>query len=158
MSGLTEYYKGCRWPKTGRSAEPEPAPPRAREKGPQAKARQRKKLAQIRTKREMREHVLALDGERCRWPDCECHGELEVAHFVAEGAGGDPMLNRYVPENLITLCKVRHRTGARSLHSGFARMEPLTEKGMRGPVLFLELEKAEPGRWFVVGVTEPPRD
>lgn len=141
-------------PKVGRAATEQTTPTPA--KGPQANARHQKKLKQARTKAAIREHVRELDGYRCRWPECETNpetaaGALEVAHHEPEGRGGDPLLARYCVENLILLCHSHHRGDARSIHSGYARMEPLSEHGMRGAVMFLRREKAE----NLVGISEP---
>lgn len=131
-----------------------------REKGITATVRAKKSYVIVQAEREVKALVKALDGERCRWPECEVPpdtfwGALESAHFRAEGMGGDPTLERCTPENLCCLCKFHH-VGPFGLHSGLAKMEPLTSLGMRGPVQFSRMEKGESGKWYVVGVTEPP--
>lgn len=146
-------------PKVGRAA-PE-STPAASTKGPQATARHQKKLKQARTKAAIREQVRELDGFRCRWPECETSpetsaGALEVAHYEPEGRGGDPLLARYCVENLILLCHSHHRGNARSIHSGYAQMKPMSDRGMRGPVIFLQRENAENPRWYLAGISEPP--
>lgn len=131
-------------------------------KGPTAKRRAKKRRQLVKVSRPIRDHVLALDGERCRWPECETTGlstywgALEAAHYEAAGMGGDPLLVRYTPENLLTLCRWHHR-GPHGLHSGDAKMEALDPvRGMRGPVEFFKAEGVA-HRWYSAGVTEPPR-
>lgn len=159
---LSDYYTSCAFPKAGRKPEAERVAIPA-VKGPQARETQQKKLARARTKKEIREHVRELDGFQCRWPECSTDpettaGALEVAHRDAEGRGGDPLLVRYVPENLILLCHHHHQSAPRSLHSGLVKMQALDPAlGMRGQVQFFEREKEEARRWVLVGVTEPPR-
>lgn len=145
-----------------KSSKPPSAVAIAKAKGPVAKQRHRKALANARTKSAIRDHVREDDGYRCRWPECDTNpetpsGALEVAHYQAAGSGGDPMLERYVSENLITCCHFHHRSGPHSLHSGLGRLESLSELGMRGSVMFLRKEDGEGGRWFLVGITAPPK-
>ena len=90
------------------------------------------------------------DGGRCRWPGrtcCSGKWALESAHFKAKGSGGDHGRRSRV-EDLITFCGLRHQ-GARSLHSGHCKVEPLTSQGMSGPVAFYERDRV-PGRWRLI--------
>ena len=159
---FNEFYTSAKFPKAFKAPKAaKPLTVKPAQKGPQGRERHQKKLAQARTKAQIREHVRELDGYHCRWPDCQTPqdsfwGAIDVAHYRAEGAGGDPLLSRYTPENLVCLCKFHH-AGPRGLHSGLARMEPLdAELGMRGSVMCLRLETGESGKWLVVGITSPP--
>lgn len=142
------------------------APPVKPEKpcGPGVEAKRRKTKAgrRERIEKRIREEVLALDGYRCRYPDCDIpieslDGRLECAHFVAAGMGGDPELVRYTPTNLIALCYTHHQSRI-GLHWGDLKMQPMDEtRGTRGLVEFFRREPGEADRWYSIGVTEPPR-
>lgn len=104
--------------------------------------------------RERREHeeqvakaVKKRDG-RCRWPEAhKCRGELEAAHIVDKGMGGDHGLRTYTG-NEITLCRWLHRSGPESIHGKQLKVEPLTPDGADGPCAFYR--QAEDGSYYVV--------
>jgi hypothetical protein len=151
---LDEFYSVCAIPKVYRPKKPTT-------KGPTAKRRERKHLAAVRISSKTKREVRALDGDRCRWPECEVPpnsfwGSLEVAHYRAAGMGGDPQQIRTTPAGLLCLCRWHHQ-GPHGLHSGDAKLEPLTTRGMRGPVACYQRERGEGKKWFVVGVTKPPK-
>jgi hypothetical protein len=158
---LSDFYSSASFPKAYRTTRV-PAPNLRSQKGPVARARHRKRLAHVQAKRTIKAEVRVLDENRCRWPECDAPpesfwGQIDVAHYKADGMGGDPSLERMTPDNLLLLCKFHH-VGPRGLHSGLARMEALSEDGMRGPVMFLRLERGESGRWLLAGITEPPKE
>lgn len=140
--------------------QPKPAPRvKVPRKGITAKLRAKKAAVTVLAERAIKSLVKDMDGRMCRWPDCQVPpdgfwGRLEAAHYRAEGMGGDPSLERCTVNNLIACC-LWHHQGPRGLHSGLAKMEPLTDQGTRGPVAFHQLEKGEAGRWYQVGITEP---
>jgi hypothetical protein len=125
---------------------------------PRRKEKAKKARALIGVKRAQRERILALDGYTCRWPECEVPrdsywGALEAMHVKAAGMGGDPTLERYTDENLLTGCRWHHR-GPRGLHSGFAKMELVSEtEGARGWVEFYQMVRGEGGLWTHIGTT-----
>jgi hypothetical protein len=130
--------------------------------GPTARRRAQKARVVTLAERAVKSLVKDMDGRRCRWPDCEVPplsfwGQLQAAHYKAEGMGGDPNLVRCTVDNMLAACRWHHR-GPRGLHSGLAKMEPLTELGTRGPVQFSVMERGEGGRWSVIGVTSPPKE
>ena len=132
-------------------------------KGATAQRRATKARGIVDREQIVKQEVKRLDGYRCRWPDCQVHpmdpgGILEAAHYQAEGMGGDPTLERCTLENLIGICEYHHRRGPVNLHNGLARMRPIDPvRGMRGPVLFEAAVPGEAGKFFEVGVTEPPK-
>lgn len=76
----------------------------------------------------------------CRFPLCGCGRlklPLEVAHLEHRGMGGNPSLARTTPENLILLCRPRHRAHKFALDKKTIRCVSLTEAGARGPVRWL---------------------
>lgn len=128
--------------------------PRAKRTGKGTIARLRAKKARriAQDERVVKRAVRVDDGEQCRYPGCDVPrtsfwGQIDVAHYRAEGMGGDPQLRRCKPENLICLCKFHH-TGPRGLHSGLLKMKPWTSRGMRGRVDFYE-------RGQFIGATSP---
>lgn len=103
--------------------------------------------------------VRKQDGT-CRWPGCRCQKgprklPLEVAHVVAKSLGGSS-----APENLILVCDEVHR-GAVSLHSQDRKIEPLTNKGTRGPCAFYQRDEFGVMQHVAsersIGVSEPRR-
>jgi hypothetical protein len=109
------------------------------------------KRAGIRTAEDKaKQTVRKRDGGQCRWPGCKERGErwrLEVAHLNDKGMGGDHG-NRSTPDQLMLLC-LPHHQGARSVHSGDLRIEPLTLRGTDGPCRFMEQSEAG---WIVAGM------
>jgi len=161
---LTDYYTSAAIPKVYRSKKVAGARAQVdgRKRGSVAQRRHKKALAIVRAKRVVKADVRALDGNRCRVPGCQVPpdtfwGRIDIAHYRAEGSGGDPVLARTTPENLIAICHFSH-VGPRGLHSGLLKMIPTTAAGTRGPVAFYVLEKAqqEAGRWTLLGISEPP--
>jgi hypothetical protein len=88
------------------------------------------------------------DQSMCRFPRCACHQKRlvpEVAHVAPKSAGGDHGL-RSGTDNLICLCRLRHRESRISIHAGTLRVEALSVDGMNGPV-----------RWWVnVAILDNP--
>lgn len=118
-----------------------PKPARGTARAMREAARQRAKALELREKAACRRR----DGDRCRWPSCGSTVRIESAHLRSKSVGGPS--DR---ANLLRLCEAHHR-GARSLHSGDLRIEPLTERGTDGPLLFLETRESG---WCVVGCEE----
>ena len=95
-------------------------------------------------KRELDEEVqhnmrmVRLEDQYCRFIGCGCRKffDLEVAHLMHRGAGGNPSADRSDPGLMILLCKVRHRTGRFALDNGTIEIRPLTADGTRGAVSF----------------------
>lgn len=87
-----------------------------------------------------RMNAVRREDQYCRFPLCGCRRlklTLEVAHTHHRGMGGNAKLDRTVPEKLILLCQPRHRKHQFSLDKKTLRVEPLTARGMRGPVRWL---------------------
>lgn len=111
-------------------------------------------------RREKRKAIVAFENtekakvrirdKQCRWPDCDyCRKykpSLEVAHLHDKGIGGDHG-NRSTADQMVLLCALRHQ-GPVSLHSGMARIEPVTARGANGPLKFLVQD--EQRGWCVV--------
>lgn len=76
----------------------------------------------------------------CRFPLCGCGKlklTLDVAHAGEQGhrkMGGNRSLSATQPQNLILICRPRHRAHKFALDKHTLRVEPLTERGLRGPV------------------------
>lgn len=83
------------------------------------------------------------EDKYCRFPECGCGRlklTLDVAHAGEQGhrkMGGNSSLSATVPENLILLCRPRHRAHQFAVDKHTLRVEPLTAKGLRGPVRWL---------------------
>jgi hypothetical protein len=90
--------------------------------------------------------VRKRDGDVCRWPSCGSRDGIQTAHLQDKGMGGDHG-NRTHRTTMIRLC-FDHHLGPESLHSKDLRIEPLTERGTDGPVLFLRAD--EQRGWCVV--------
>lgn len=87
---------------------------------------------------EIKKLVKLRDG-KCRWPEKhKCRGGLEVIHLKDRSLGGE-----FVTSNLWLGCKWIHRSGPKSIHSKDLAIEPLTKKGMDGPVKFYRQAFAE---------------
>lgn len=125
---------------TGPRAVPKPARGSAR-------AERVAKRLQVRA-HELREKaaVRARDGNVCRWPGCGERTRLECAHLRAKSLGGSN-----TRDNMVRLCEVHHR-GAVSLHSGDLRIEPLTERGADGALMFMRRD--EQRGWCVCGAED----
>jgi hypothetical protein len=94
--------------------------------------------------------VRRRDGGVCRWPGCGERGEkwrLEVAHLNDKGMGGDHG-TRSTRDQMILLCLPDHQ-GEHSLHTGFKRVVPLTDRGTDGLCRFDEQTEAG---WRTVGL------
>lgn len=88
------------------------------------------------------ERVFDREDERCRIGRLmERFGfdalwdRLELAHIDARGMGGNPSLSRDTTQNTIIATRLLHQ-GPYSLHSGYLKVRPLTEKGADGPCCF----------------------
>lgn len=130
-------------------------------KGTTAKKRAVKSRKVQLAERAVKTEAKLLDGWRCRFPECEVPkgtfwGQIDAAHFKAEGSGGDPNLVRCTLENLAAVCRWHHR-GPRSMHSGHVKPVPLTSAGARGPVDWQVLDDTnDSGKWRSAGITAPP--
>lgn len=76
----------------------------------------------------------------CRFPLCGC-GRMKLPTEIAHageaghrGMGGNRSLSATTPENLILLCRPRHRAHKFSIDKKTLRVVPLTPAGLRGPV------------------------
>ena len=112
-----------------------PKPERIMDRVRRHMKRQETKAAEERVMRQVRR-----EDRYCRFPLCGC-GKLklpmDVAHAGDEGhrkMGGNPSLSATTPENLILLCRPRHRAHKFAIDKKTLRVEPLTERGLRGPV------------------------
>lgn len=112
-----------------------PKPERIMDRVRRHMKRQETKAAEERVMRQVRR-----EDRYCRFPLCGCGKlklPLDVAHAGDEGhrgMGGNPSLSATTPENLITLCRPRHRAHKFAIDKKTLRVEPLTERGLRGPV------------------------
>lgn len=117
----------------------------------------REKRKEVEAFEDASKRQVRLRDVTCRWAratgDCYClrykNLTLHVAHLYDKGAGGDHGV-RSTPDQMIVLCSLRHQ-GELSLHSGRARITPITERGTDGPCQF-EME-TESG-WQVVHVED----
>lgn len=79
----------------------------------------------------------------CRFPLCGCGRlklSLEVAHAGEQGhrgMGGNRSGSATTPENLILLCRPRHRAHKFSVDKKTLCIEAMTDQGLRGPVQWL---------------------
>lgn len=102
--------------------------------------REKRKAIEALEEQEKRQ-VRLRDGE-CRWArsvgDCYCRRykniTLHVAHVNDKGMGGDHGV-RSTADQMILLCALRHQ-GEISLHTGRARITPVTDRGTDGPCKF----------------------
>ncbi len=91
-------------------------------KGSAAKARRAARAAIERRERAAKLAAKERDGWRCRccthweWPGVE----LEAAHLIDKGMGGDHGRYSCEPKHFVTLCHDCHQ-GPRSVHSGHIR-------------------------------------
>lgn len=138
MRGLKRARRN-RWPM---DRQPDTFPVRAAAsffKGSKEEARaERDKVKQDVKDTESRNKSLVRkrDGSVCRFPRCACHQQRlapEVAHVIPKASGGDHG-NRSGTDNLICLCKLRHKESRISIHAGTLRVEALTVKGMNDVV------------------------
>lgn len=116
---------------------------------PQSIVRHERKLARQAHERREKQATKARDWHKCRWPRCEYSAvgqPLEAAHVEDAGMGGsDERMRR---DNLVTLCRLHHRTAPQSIHSGDLKIEALTGLGTDGPLSFWQRD--EEGRWYLV--------
>jgi hypothetical protein len=92
---------------------------------------------------DVRERVFLREHDRCRIATLlNAFGfywtlpgmcELELAHLLARGMGGNPSLSRDTTENTFVATRGLHK-GPRSLHSGHLKVRPLTSRGTDGPL------------------------
>lgn len=114
-------------------------------KGVTARRRASKSRARKAAELEHMRQVRSEDGH-CRFPRCGCVAESvrghlwsiwlkpEVAHTTHRGMAGNPAGDRSQPERLITVCNWRHKIAKFSIDKKTLRVEPLTDRGLRGPV------------------------
>lgn len=100
--------------------------------------RKEKKTANIVS---VRDQVEALDGEQCRigrllarFGFSRTPTRLELAHVEGRKMGGNPDLSRDTVENTLLTAWDLHNGGRHSMHGGLVKVEPMTEKGTRGPI------------------------
>lgn len=96
------------------------------------------KAAEDRVMRQVR-----AEDRYCRFPLCGC-GRMKLALDVAHageaghrGMGGNRSLSKTTPENLMLLCRPRHKAHQFSVDKKTLRVEALTDAGLRGPVRWL---------------------
>ena len=124
--------------------------------------RRKQQLARIHAERDAKAEVRERD-QTCRWPGCDCQRpwgyaqgalwmrQLEVAHLVDKGMGGDKRQIRTQRKLMILICGWRHR-GNFSLHSKRARIVPVNaEKGTDGLCEFFVMRKKD-GPFELVGI------
>lgn len=109
--------------------------------------------------REKKEKIEAKkrDVKGCRWPKDDhetkrhvCEGQLESAHMVAVGMGGDKNGTRTDRRELLTVCTWIHTGSPLGIEYHGRKWEPLDPKlGAYGPVAFYRREPSEtkPGEW-----------
>jgi hypothetical protein len=92
--------------------------------------------------------VIKRDGARtCRLvPGCSERRSFETAHLDAKGMGGDHG-NRTSTATMLRACLFHHR-GAYSLHSGYLKVECLTDRGADGPIAVYA--RGEGDSWLLV--------
>jgi hypothetical protein len=129
---------------------------------------ERKDKAEIKTARDdAKREAKARDSHRCRWPkeDHEtpghvCLGQLESAHQIAIGMGGEKApLSRTSTSALFTACALIHQHSPESLERHGRSWVGLTDDGADGPVAFLRRdpstgEHVEFARERFIGVLE----
>lgn len=139
-------------------------------KGPRGKheAERREKRAAVKAhdKAEKREAAKVAPG--CRWPRWDhpsprhvCQGQLEGAHRVAVGMGGDRNGTRTDRREVLIVCSLIHTWDGEGLERHGREWRPLTEQGTLGPVSFwrrlpLEGKPGEWGDWICIGVEVAP--
>lgn len=124
--------------------------------------RRKQQLARIQAERDAKAEVRERD-QTCRWPGCDCQRswgdaqgmrwmrQLEVAHLVDKGMGGDKQQLRSQRKLMILICGWRHR-GNFSLHSKRARIVPVNAaKGTDGLCEFY-VQRQKNGAFEFVGL------
>lgn len=119
-----------------------------------SKVRRHMKRRETKNAEERIMRQVRAEDRYCRMPLCGC-GKLklvlDVCHAGADGhrgIGGNPSLSATTPENLILLCRPRHRAHKFAIDKGTLRVEPLTDRGLRGPVRWLVHVPSIPLDWY----------
>lgn len=105
----------------------------------------------IRTREKKEKAIVRAADKVCRWPHCEnCRDfkpRLEVAHMEPKGSGGDHGV-RTRADLMILLDFLTHQ-GSKGLERGERFIEPLTDRGTRGPCAFYvkQYSETKPGEW-----------
>ena len=106
--------------------------------------------------------AVRLRDKFCRFPLCGCRRfnlTAHVAHQIHRGMGGNPALDRTVPDKMMLLCSARHKENVISLDRGTLRVRPLTNDKLSGPCAFdvdivamgyMPIKTGRP-RWLEVG-------
>lgn len=124
--------------------------------------------AKVKTAEKKEKHAAKAVVVGCRWPRFDhpsprhvCVGQLEAAHQVAIGMGGDKNASRTDRRGLLAVCTLIH-LGEHGIERHGRKWEPIDpEKGAAGPVIFwkrepLEGRRGEYGDWKLVAVESSP--
>lgn len=114
-------------------ATPRPA------KGTAAKARRARRRKIEDAEMVAKLEAIIRDGGHCRCCNAAFPTHVEVAHIRDKGMGGDHGLHSSTSADYVLLCVCCHR-GPRSVHAGFIRIVPLTDRGGDGPVEFVDVD------------------
>lgn len=121
----------------------------------QIEVKRREKRAEVKTHERKEKQAARNVAPGCRWPKSDhdtkrhvCLGQLEAAHRVAIGLGGDKDKSRTDRRDLLVVCTHIH-LGDNGLERHGRKWEALTDKGALGPVAFYRREPSEtkPGEW-----------
>lgn len=127
----------------------------------------KQKRAEVKTHERKEKQAAKKVAPGCRWPRADhgtprhiCLGQLEAAHRVAIGLGGDKDGSRTDRRDLLVVCTHIH-LGDDGIDRHARKWEPLTDKGALGPVSFWrrqpsETKPGEWGEWTCVGVERSP--
>jgi hypothetical protein len=121
-----------------------------------AKIDRKTKRAKVKTAERKEKDAAKAVVLDCRWPKFDhpsprhvCVGQLEAAHMVAIGMGGDKNGTRTDRRELLGVCTLIHQSEFGIERHG-RKWEPLDpERGSMGPVAFYKREPSEtrPGEW-----------
>lgn len=130
-------------------------------------AERKAKRAEVKTHERKEKQAAKTVAPGCRWPKFDhdskrhvCLGQLEAAHGVAIGMGGDRDGSRTNRRDLLVVCSLIH-LGDNGIERHARRWEPLTEQGTLGPCAFYRREPSETkpgewGPWVLIGVESSP--
>lgn len=129
----------------------------------------REKRAKVKTHEQKEKAASKKVAPGCRWPKFDhdtkrhvCTGQLESAHKVAVGMGGDKTGERTNRQELLTVCTYIHTDSPEGIERHGRKWKPLDKtRGSFGPVAFyrrypLEGRKAEWGPWKLIAVESSP--
>lgn len=130
-------------------------------KGEHHKVTRHKQRAAIRTDaKSAKVAAKKRDEWRCRWPRADhdtpnhvCIGQLESAHQVPIGMGGDKDGTRTCRAELITVCHWIHQASPEAIERHGRTWEGLTGREADGPVIFSrKVRQPSGGSWEWVEV------